>query len=226
VRTQTEFKFLTVVKNKYGISAMVIFIPVLLAGWLYDVNFVTSLFFACAGLAMLLAIGMMGFLLKLLASAITPTLDSVAEGAEAALILFTRKILVILAIISLISAFAFTLYSIWIGAISPTLVWLEYGKWPERDLLYFLGSSDCGDSYWRSSWQTLKDWCRPESVNVTNWVGLDKLLNYLLDVNISLVGMPVSFIVIAKVMGFLEEVGALDQPEEYSTETENEIKNG
>ena len=139
---------------------------------------------------------------------------------------FVKKLLIVCATVSLVLAFSIAVYSFWIGSLSPTLVWLEHGKWLERDLLYFLGSSDCGDSYWRSSWQTVKDWCRPESINVTNWVGLDQLLNYLLDVNISLVGMPVSFVVIAKVMGFLEEVGALDQPEEYSSETESEIKNG
>lgn len=138
---------------------------------------------------------------------------------------FTKKLLPAFAIVLLILTLTLAVYIFWIGALSPALIWLEYGKWPERDFLYLLGSSDCSDTYWRSSWQTLKDWCRPESINVTNWVGLDKLLNYLLDLNVSLVGIPVSFVVMAKVTVFLDKIGALDHPKARSAETENQADN-
>ena len=235
-----QFKFLKLLRTNHAISLLGVFIPILLFGWLYGVNFFVSLFFACAGVAMLLAIGMIGFLLRLVAAAIAPKLDAAANSMDAAiapkldaaansmdavLTLFIRKSLVILAKTLLILLFALMLYSIWLGTISPLLVWLEHGKWPERDLLYLLGSSDCSESYWRSSWQTLKDWCRPESISVTNWVGVDKLLNYLLDVNVSLVGITVSFLVMSKVMGFLDNVGASDQSKASPPETENETDN-
>ena len=152
-------------------------------------------------------------------------MDAAANNVEAVLTFFIRQLLVILTTTLYILVFALMLYSIWVGTISPLLVWLEHGKWPERDLLYLVGSSDCSDSYWRSSWQTVKDWCRPESISVTKWVGLDKLLNYLLDVNVSLVGIPVSLVAMATVMEFADNIGALDQPKAPPSETENETDN-
>jgi hypothetical protein len=151
--------------------------------------------------------------------------DAAANNMEAVLTLFIRQLVEILTIILCILALALMLYSIWVGTISPLLVWLEHGKWPERDLLYLVGSSDCSDSYWRSSWQTVKDWCRPESISVTKWVGLDKLLNYLLDVNVSLVGIPLSLVAMATVVEFADSIGALDQPEASPSETESETDN-
>jgi len=82
------------------------------------------------------------------------------------------------------------LSSAFYGLIDPLIIWLEYGKWPSRDILYLIAPERCSYAYMRPEGLSIKDWCRPDVIKATGWVGVDRLVNYLMDaLNVFVAGL-------------------------------------
>lgn len=80
--------------------------------------------------------------------------------------------------------------SFFYGLIDPLIIWLEYGKWPPRDILYLVAPENCGYAYVRPDSLSMKDWCRPDAIQVTGWVGVDRIVNNLMDaINVFVAGL-------------------------------------
>ena len=82
------------------------------------------------------------------------------------------------------------LSSFFYGLLDPLIIWLEYGKWPPRDILYLVAPKNCGYEYMRPDSLSMKDWCRPDAIQVTGWVGVDRIVNNLMDaINVFIAGL-------------------------------------
>jgi hypothetical protein len=82
------------------------------------------------------------------------------------------------------------LSSFFYGLIDPLIIWLEYGKWPSRDILYLVAPENCAYAYMRPDGLSMKDWCRPDATQVTGWVGVDRIVNNLMDaINVFVAGL-------------------------------------
>ena len=60
-----------------------------------------------------------------------------------------------------------------IVVIDQVLSWLRYGNIPERDGFWLYAIYICAQQP-----------CRPEFLEITNWVGVDKFLNWVLDLHV------------------------------------------
>jgi len=94
--------------------------------------------------------------------------------------------------------FAFSL--VWMGLFEPTFVWLQNGYFPERDLKFLLSNSSCEHTDWKAIGFEGMDICRREFIYFTEWVGLNRILNGLAEVNLAilifLIFPPYAFFVI------------------------------
>lgn len=76
------------------------------------------------------------------------------------------------------------------GLIDPLMIWLEYGKWPSRDILYLTAPENCSHPYMRPDGLSIKDWCRPAAIEATGWIGVDRLISSLMDaLNVFIAGV-------------------------------------
>lgn len=68
--------------------------------------------------------------------------------------------------------------------IEQTRHWLKYGRLPERDLHWLFADSGCAATSWKHIGFAGKDYCRPDYVQFTDWIGVNKVLNYVFDQNL------------------------------------------
>jgi len=68
-----------------------------------------------------------------------------------------------------------------LGGVLPTLTWLQTGVFPERDLLWLMSEPSCKYTGWVAKGFEGKDVCRLQEIYVTDWVGVNKIINWFLD---------------------------------------------
>lgn len=86
------------------------------------------------------------------------------------------------------------------GLLIPFLVlaiqgysWLELGEVPEKDLYFLLAEPECEATNWQPrGWEGMEV-CRQSYINFTDWVGVDKMLNYIFDLSLAVISMVVGF---------------------------------
>ena len=81
------------------------------------------------------------------------------------------------------------------GLLLPALGWLESGVFPERDLLWWLSDPRCYATNWVARGFEGMDACRLAYIDVTDMVGLDKIINWFLDLNLVTAWLLLSFFV-------------------------------
>ena len=81
------------------------------------------------------------------------------------------------------------------GLFFPASVWLKSGVFPERDLLWWLSDPRCDATNWVARGFEGMDACRLAYIDVTDMVGLDKIINWFLDLNLVTAWLLLSFFV-------------------------------
>lgn len=71
-----------------------------------------------------------------------------------------------------------------LGGVLPTITWLKTGVFPERDLLWLMSDPSCYYTDWVIKGLEGKDACRLDEIYVTDWVGLNKIINWFLDLQL------------------------------------------
>ncbi len=66
------------------------------------------------------------------------------------------------------------------------LSWLQFGVVPDRDLYWATAEVKCAATDWQPrGWEGM-DLCRPDYIQFTDWVGVDRIINYLFDLHIAI----------------------------------------
>jgi hypothetical protein len=72
----------------------------------------------------------------------------------------------------------------YIAILDPSFIWMEHGYFPDRDLLFWFSDVSCKLTDWKDEGFTGMDICRKNEVFFTDWIGLNKILNLLAEVNL------------------------------------------
>ena len=67
--------------------------------------------------------------------------------------------------------------------LEPSLIWLDTGYYPKRDLFWLFGSG-CDTSIWSDIGSGASDACRIQGGLYTEMVGLNKMINWLFDLDL------------------------------------------
>jgi hypothetical protein len=63
--------------------------------------------------------------------------------------------------------------------------WLQFGAVPDRDLYWFLADSFCDRTGWVGQGWEGKDICRDPSNYETGWVGLDSIIDFVMNMHVA-----------------------------------------
>ena len=72
----------------------------------------------------------------------------------------------------------------YIAILDPSFIWMKHGYFPDRDLLFWFSDVSCKLTDWKAEGFTGMDICRKNEVFLTDWIGLNKILNLLAEVNL------------------------------------------
>ena len=72
----------------------------------------------------------------------------------------------------------------YIAILDPSFIWMKHGYFPDRDLLFWFSDVSCKLTDWKNEGFTGMDICRKNEVFFTDWIGLNKILNLLAEVNL------------------------------------------
>ncbi|WP_323765885.1 hypothetical protein [Marinovum sp.] len=64
-------------------------------------------------------------------------------------------------------------------------LWLKEGYWQEMDFLWLASDRVCLAQHSSDTWMVARDYCRPDSVFVTDWVGANAVVNWILDLHLA-----------------------------------------
>ena len=76
--------------------------------------------------------------------------------------------------------------------------WLRHGIWYERDLFWMVADVSCAKTNWIAEGFKGMDLCRQNNIKFTDWVGVNRIINWLFDLHVvfilllsSLIGLSV-----------------------------------
>ena len=92
-----------------------------------------------------------------------------------------------------------------LGGVLPTLTWLQTGVFPERDLLWLMSDSSCYNTGWVAKGFEGMDACRLHEIYVTDWVGVNKIINWFFDLQL-LVSWLITFIILLGLLIAFSEI--------------------
>lgn len=84
---------------------------------------------------------------------------------------------------SLIIAFLFIIKPL----LEQALSWLKTGIVPERDLFWATANVRCEATGYKAKGFEGMELCRPDYISFTDWVGIDRVINYIFDIHIALI---------------------------------------
>lgn len=76
-------------------------------------------------------------------------------------------------------------------------LWLEKGYWQEMDFLWLVSDRVCLAQQTSDTWIVARDYCRPDSLLVTDWSGANAMVNWFLDLHLALVSALVCVLLYA-----------------------------
>ena len=79
---------------------------------------------------------------------------------------------------------------------AQALEWLQNGVTSPRDGFWLYGISQCGEG-----------WCRPQSVAPTDWVGVNRIINWLMDLHVVVYTVVVGWIGYGLALAWAESLG-------------------
>ena len=71
-----------------------------------------------------------------------------------------------------------------LGGLFPAFTWLQKGVFPERDLLWLMSEPSCYYTDWVIKGLEGMDACRLDEIYVTDWVGVNKIINWFFDLQL------------------------------------------
>jgi hypothetical protein len=92
-----------------------------------------------------------------------------------------------------------------VGGFLPALTWLQTGVFPERDLLWLMSDSSCYNTGWVAKGFEGMDACRLHEIYVTDWVGVNKIINWFFDLQL-LVSWLITFIILLGLLIAFSEI--------------------
>lgn len=69
--------------------------------------------------------------------------------------------------------------------------WLRTGNWPVRDIYWLLSPSLCNSTTVSTEWWISKEICRVTGTFVTNYVGLNQIVDWVFRLNLAIVSVLV-----------------------------------
>ena len=84
--------------------------------------------------------------------------------------------------------------------------WLKTGIFPEKDLYWFFADVSCAATNFQAAGFQGMDLCRPNYIEFTDWVGVNKIINWIFDLHIGVVFLLLSLFVFWIVFQVLEEI--------------------
>lgn len=93
-----------------------------------------------------------------------------------------EKIVQVFGFATLIIAMLFILKPLFEQALS----WLKTGIIPERDLFWATADVRCEATGYQAKGFEGMEICRPDYIHFTDWVGIDRIINYAFDIHIAL----------------------------------------
>jgi len=70
--------------------------------------------------------------------------------------------------------------------LDQALSWLKTGVVPERDLFWATADVRCEATGYQAKGFEGMELCRPDYIHFTDWVGIDRIINYVFDIHIAL----------------------------------------
>lgn len=86
-------------------------------------------------------------------------------------------------------------------------IWLRYGVFPPRDIFWLIAPSDCNFFSTYDGPLSGKDFCRAISLDATNWVGLNRVLNYLADTHVGVYAVLACFFIWSTMEPVTQSIG-------------------
>lgn len=71
--------------------------------------------------------------------------------------------------------------------VTQGFAWLKTGVVPDRDLFWLLADTKCQATGWTAMGWTGMDACREPYWHISDWVGLNQLVNWAADIHLSIV---------------------------------------
>lgn len=82
-----------------------------------------------------------------------------------------------------------------IAFIGQALGWLEHGHLPPRDGLWLYTLAECGEN-----------WCRPESLTPTDWVGVNRIVNSIMELHVAFYAVFIGWISYGVAVAWAESI--------------------
>jgi hypothetical protein len=84
--------------------------------------------------------------------------------------------------------------------------WLKTGIYPEKDLYWLFADVSCAATDFRSAGFNGKDLCRLDYIEFTDWVGANKIINWMFDLHVGVVFLALSlYLALSILCGILQE---------------------
>jgi len=90
-----------------------------------------------------------------------------------------------------VSALLGVLGGLAIAVIGQAVVWLQHGYIPVRDGFWLFALAECGES-----------WCRPEGLTLTDWVGFNRIISWILDLHVVFYCVFIGFFAFGAIMAW------------------------
>ena len=94
--------------------------------------------------------------------------------------------------ICLALVWAIPAYPLW----TQISAWLKFGNWYPRDVFWLISNPDCRTPAIEFPGSSLKDRCREDYLQVTEWVGVNQIVNYIFSWHVSLLFLSTAFLII------------------------------
>ncbi len=78
--------------------------------------------------------------------------------------------------------------------------WLEFGYFPARDGFWLYSLSYCGEN-----------WCIPQSLTLTDWVGVNRVINWVLDIHVVVYCFVLGWVAYAIALEWTNVIGNWNQ---------------
>lgn len=69
--------------------------------------------------------------------------------------------------------------------------WLKTGVIPPKDLYWYTADVKCAATNWQAKGWEGMDLCRPNYIHFTDWVGVDRIINFVFDLHVAVIAIVI-----------------------------------
>ena len=84
--------------------------------------------------------------------------------------------------------------------------WLKTGIFPPRDLYWSFADVSCAATGWKAQGFTGMDVCRVDHIEFTDWVGVNRIFNWVFDIHTGILFLVASSAIYFLVIAILEDL--------------------